>query len=631
MAIKMLYKIKEEKHNEKDLKKLLSDYPEVKFVSLMGIDLYGNGTEEKIPINIFLKNIDEFLNGIAVQTDGSSVALPGIATLNDAKIDMVVDKECDWFIDYNNYLMDEETNKPVGTLIIPSFLYHSGEAVDSRSILKLAEKTFKEEILKLIQENYEDIQGINVEEIKQIELDTAAELEFWVKTPNDKAEIEALTASECLQEQYWTKINGPVRTAMEKTLIVMDKYELQPEMGHKEVGGIKAKLDSNGRYNHVMEQLEIDWRFSIPMQTADNQMFIKNLVQETFLDYGLETTFMSKPIEDVAGNGMHLHLGVKARLKDGKKVNIFNGSEEQFLSSMGYGALMGLLKNYEVMNPFISSTHDSLKRLKPGYEAPVCVVTSLGKDAKIPSRNRTVLISLIKDIDNKMSTRFELRSPNPKTNIYLATAVSYMAMLDGMKYAITSGKTEEEMLKELSKKQGKKTEYLEENREYRSEEDVFEHYTEEQRNSLFGKAPKSVYENIENLEKENKKIEILKFNNVFNEEIINSFKLSVIKKWKEELAKRIITEYTNEIRDFKPIHIAERALDNDLTAWAKINEIRKYIAKDSTHYDCLFTRIKKALEEENYKEASNLSIELEEKIEKLRKMYNNYTKNILDF
>ena len=492
MAIKMLYKIKEEKHNERDLKKLLSDYPEIKFVSLMGIDLYGNGTEEKIPINIFLKNIDEFLNGIAVQTDGSSVALPGIATLNDAKIDMVVDKECDWFIDYNNYLMDEETNKPVGTLIIPAFLYHNGVAVDSRSILKLAEKTFKEEILKLIQENYEDIQGINVEEIKQIELDTAAELEFWVKTPNDKAEIEALTASECLQEQYWTKINGPVRTAMEKTLIVMNKYELQPEMGHKEVGGIKAKLDSNGRYNHVMEQLEIDWRFSIPMQTADNQMFIKNLVQETFLDYGLETTFMSKPIEDVAGNGMHLHLGVKARLKDGKKVNIFNGSENQFLSSIGYGALMGLLKNYEVMNPFISSTHDSLKRLKPGYEAPVCVVTSLGKDAKMPSRNRTVLVSLIKDIDNKMSTRFELRSPNPKTNIYLATAASYMAMLDGMKYAITSGKTEEEMLKELSKKQGEKTEYLEENREYRSEEDVFEHYTEEQRNSLFGKAPKSV-------------------------------------------------------------------------------------------------------------------------------------------
>lgn len=630
MQNKMLYKIKKDKHNEKDLKKIVTEFPEVKFVSLMGIDLYGNGTEEKIPINIFLKNLDNFLDGIAVQTDGSSVALPGIATLNDAKIDMVVDKSCDWFIDYNKSLIDEETNKPVGTIIIPSFLYHGGKPVDSRSILKSAEKTFQEEVLKLLKENSDNISNFNPTDVEEIKLDTAAELEFWVKTPNDKAEIEALTVSECLQEQYWTKINGPVRTALEETLITMDKYELEPEMGHKEVGGIKAKLDSNGRYNHVMEQLEIDWRFSTPMQTSDNQMFIKNLVQETFLNHGLETTFMSKPIEDVAGNGMHIHLGAKAILKDGKKINIFNGSEGQFLGVIGYGALMGLLKNYEIMNPFISSTHDSLKRLKPGYEAPVCIVTSLGNNVQVPSRNRTVLISLIKDSNNKMSTRFELRSPNPKTNIYLATAVSYMAMLDGIKYAMKSNKTEYELLNELSKKQGEEFEYLEKDREYRSEEDVFEEYSEEERSNLFGKAPKTVYENIENLEIQKAKTEILKVNDVFNEKIINSFKLSVIKHWKEELTKRIIKEYTNEIREYKPIHTLEKALDNDLTAWAKINEIRKYIAKDSTHYDCLFTKIKNAIKDEDYKLASDLSIELEEKIEKLRKLYHEYTKNILD-
>ena len=38
-----------------------------------------------------------------------------------------------------------------------------------------------------------------------------------------------------------------------------------------------------------------------------------------------------------------------------------------------------------------------------------------------------------------------------------------------------------------------------------------------------------------------------------------------------------------------------------------------------------------AINEENYKLASDLSIELEEKIEKLRKLYFEYTKNILDF
>jgi len=631
MSNKLLYKIKPKNHNEKDLKKIISEHPEIKFVSLMGIDLNGNGTEEKIPIRVFEKNMTDFLEKIAVQTDGSSVALPGIATLNDAKIDMVVDLDCDWFIDYNDQLVDEETLKSMGTIIIPAFLYHAGVPVDSRSILKLAEKTFKEELLKLFEENKDYLQQNNIEDIVNIELDTAAELEFWVKTPNDRAEIEALTTSECLQEQYWTRINGPVRSALEETLILMDKYELEPEMGHKEVGGIKAKLDSAGRYSHVMEQLEIDWRYSTPMQTADNQVFIKNLVEETFLANGLETTFMSKPIDDVAGNGMHLHLGAKARRKDNKKINIFNGSDEQFLGVIGYGALMGLLKNYEIMNPFISSTYDSLKRLKPGYEAPVCIVTSLGTDAKVPSRNRTVLVSLIKDVDNKMATRFELRSPNPKSNIYLATAVSYLTMLDGIKYAIKNNKSEEELLKELSKKQGEKAEYLEEDREYRSEEDVFEYYTEEQRNSLFGVAPKSIYENIQNLEKYKEKLEILKINNVFTDKIINSFKISVIKRWKEEMCKRIITEYTNEIREYKPIHIVEKALDNDIARWAKINELRKYIAKDSTHYDCVFTRIKRAIKEENYVLASDLSVELEEKMEVLRRLYSDYSKNILDF
>ena len=90
-------------------------------------------------------------------------------------------------------------------------------------------------------------------------------------------------------------------------------------------------------------------------------------------------------------------------------------------------------------------------------------------------------------------------------------------------------------------------------------------------------------------------------------------------------------EYINEIREYKPIHTIEKALDNDLASWTKINEIRKSIAKDSTHYECLFTRIKKVMKEDKYKEASALSVELEEKIEILRKMYHDYTKNILDF
>ena len=66
-----------------DLPKTRHESPQIfKFVSLVGIDLAGNDTDEKIPVRLFIKYIDEFYDGCAVQTDGSSVILPGIVTLN---------------------------------------------------------------------------------------------------------------------------------------------------------------------------------------------------------------------------------------------------------------------------------------------------------------------------------------------------------------------------------------------------------------------------------------------------------------------------------------------------------------------------------------------------------------------
>ncbi|HCQ91644.1 MAG TPA: glutamine synthetase, partial [Clostridium sp.] len=106
----MIYTIPREKHNEKDLKSILNIHKEIKFVSLVGVDLLGNDTDEKIPVKNFLEDIHTFLNGMAAQTDGSSVVLPGIAKLNNAKVDMKADLDCNWLIDYNYESIDEETN-----------------------------------------------------------------------------------------------------------------------------------------------------------------------------------------------------------------------------------------------------------------------------------------------------------------------------------------------------------------------------------------------------------------------------------------------------------------------------------------------------------------------------------------
>ena len=65
-------------------------------------------------------NLENYLNGHAVQTDGSSVVLPGIATLNDGKVDLIPDPEVIWYIDYNYEHTDPITKLPIGTLRIPS-------------------------------------------------------------------------------------------------------------------------------------------------------------------------------------------------------------------------------------------------------------------------------------------------------------------------------------------------------------------------------------------------------------------------------------------------------------------------------------------------------------------------------
>ncbi|WP_411679617.1 glutamine synthetase [Clostridium thailandense] len=627
----LLYVIPKEKHSQEDLKEILTNHPEIKFVSLVGIDLSGNDTDERIPMKIFMDDISGFLKG-AIQTDGSSVVLPGIATLNNAKVDMIADTDVNWFVDYNFELMYEDTNRPVGTLRIPCFLIHEGNAVDSRHILKAATTLVKDSLFDSYKKYPELLSAYNAtfDDVDDVVATAATELEFWVKTPDDKAEVQELFTSQFLQEQYWTRTKGAVRSALEETLLLMEAYGLEPEMGHKEVGGVKAHLTETGDLTHVMEQLEIDWKYADAVQAADNELFVRSLVKETFRRYGLDVTFLAKPINGVAGSGEHTHLSIALKLKNGKRFNLYASTNNSFLSIYGYGSLMGILKNYEVINPIVSATNDSLRRLKPGFEAPVCIVTSLGHSVEVPSRNRTILLGVIRDLANPLSTRFELRAPNPFTNTYLALAALFTTSMDGINYAIENKKTEDALLAELSKSAGEDAAYLEKDRAYRSEEDVFEDFTDEERSKLFGKAPATVYENTSAFGKYPEKVAVLKAGDVFTEKILNSFRIGVERRWLTEINSRIVSDYANEIRGFKKLHSAERALDLDVANWEKINALRLYLLKDTYSTKSLFTRISDATEAENYDEVSNLQIELDAKMKELRDLYISYRKNLID-
>ena len=96
----LLRVIKKEDHNSAKIVQILNLNKQIKFVSLMGVDLGGNATDEKIPVELFKKDIDDFLYR-GIQTDGSSVELHEIATLNNAKVDLLPDLDVNWYIDYN--------------------------------------------------------------------------------------------------------------------------------------------------------------------------------------------------------------------------------------------------------------------------------------------------------------------------------------------------------------------------------------------------------------------------------------------------------------------------------------------------------------------------------------------------
>lgn len=627
----LLYYIPAGQYGKEGVLALLEQHPEIKFVSLVGIDLAGNDTDEKIPMSAFFDDYESFFEGRAVQTDGSSVVLTNIATLNNARVDMWGDPSVNWFVDYNYENIDPATGLPTGTLRIPAFLMHNYRYVDSRSILKRSCDYVKTELLNLIKEHgLPGMPHVKSDDVVDIIFTSATELEFWVKTPARTVTKKELSVSQKLQEQYWQRTHGTVRTALEQAVERLDKYGMVAEMGHKEVGGVKAKLDEFGHEAVVLEQLEIDWKFSNnPLQTADNELQARIIVREVFRENGLDVTFNAKPIIGVAGSGEHTHFGVMAKLKSGKLVNLFSPEDmrKEACSSLGIGAIMGLLKHYEAINPFISSTTDALNRLKPGFEAPVCIVTSFGTDPSEPNRNRTILCGLIRDIDNPMATRFELRSPNPYTNTYTALALIFVSAFDGMKYAITCGKTQAQLLAEISKEVGESADYLDTNRAYRTEKDVFDDFTQEERNQMFGVAPATVWENVKGYYNNPELVETLSQGDAFAKDLMESFIASILKRWRLVLANRLIPNNLDAVRNMVAIHTDSRNSVDD-KRFAEVNDLRFYLAKDSDDRKSLFTRLTDALHDGDYDLASKLQIEMNDKMEELEAKYANYAKNI---
>ncbi|WP_106767786.1 type I glutamate--ammonia ligase [Paenibacillus faecalis] len=166
-------------------------------------------------------------------------------------------------------------------------------------------------------------------------------------------------------------------------------------------------------------QHEIDFKYANAVKAADQIQTFKLVVKTIARQHGLIATFMPKPLFGVNGSGMHCNMS----LFNGKENMFVDENDELGLSENARHFMAGQLKHARAFAAITNPTVNSYKRLVPGYEAPCYVAWS--------ASNRSPMIRI--PASRGLSTRVEVRNPDPAANPYLALAVMLKAGLDGIK------------------------------------------------------------------------------------------------------------------------------------------------------------------------------------------------------
>jgi glutamine synthetase len=196
----------------------------------------------------------------------------------------------------------------------------------------------------------------------------------------------------------------------QEIVIALEKMDFNIEASHHEV--------SAGQH-------EIDFKYADALTTADNVITFKFVTKTIALKNNLHASFMPKPVFGINGSGMHTNIS----LFKGKRNAFYDETNDTEVSDTLRYFIGGLKKHVKFFTAVTNPLVNSYKRIVPGYEAPVYISWS--------GANRSSLMRI--PAARGMSTRIELRSPDPSCNPYLAFAVILMAGLDGVENRIDPG------------------------------------------------------------------------------------------------------------------------------------------------------------------------------------------------
>ena len=206
--------------------------------------------------------------------------------------------------------------------------------------------------------------------------------------------------------------------------------------------GIETECD---HHEVAPSQHEINLKYNHALRMADSVVLSKYVIKRVARKLGFFASFMPKPITEVNGSGMHLHLSLWKRNK-----NLFFKNKKESLSDLSKKYLTGLIRHGREIQLVLNQWVNSYKRLIPGYEAPVYLAWG--------RKNRSAYIRVPETHLAKAntSTRIEIRSPDPACNIYLALAIVQAAGIQGIKENLKLLPPEEKDIFEMKKNEMKK-------------------------------------------------------------------------------------------------------------------------------------------------------------------------------
>jgi glutamine synthetase len=198
-------------------------------------------------------------------------------------------------------------------------------------------------------------------------------------------------------------------------------------------------------------------------------------------------------------------------------------------------------------------------------------------------------------------------------------------MLDGIDYVLSSNKSTNDLEAEFTKPFGTPADYLEQDRLYRCEEDIFETMTDDERDRLFGTPPATVYDSLKNFLEADGTTEILCAGDVFNDKILASYSHAMLDRWQYELSERIIPNNLTTLRGYTRRHTDANVVDDEY--WSDIETIKLNLAKDTTERTSIFSCIKNSLESNDLREISRLQIRMNQEMNEIADLYRRYSDN----